>query len=133
MRKPDFIDPLGIGYIDDPSETYNSALNECRVPAELVGLTKRYSRLFPDAYEQAKNISNEEFLQFRKGLRSERAGKFAGEAFMHRFGAILMPAIMLQVAMVAEQFGAPWGLAFCRLKEIGKIEIKNKIAHWVSA
>ena len=111
------IDLASINYMDMPDQTYCEGLDKARLPSDLTDLVERFAALFPDAYEQGKHLSDEDFLQFKAGLRHERKGEFAGEDFMKKFGAILMPANMIHIGMVANQFGVPFGLAFCRMKE----------------
>ena len=125
------IDLASINYIDEPDRTYRDGLDKVRLPADLTDLVERFAALFPDAYEQGKYLSDEDFLQFKAGLRHERKGEFAGEDFMEKFGAILMPANMIHVGIVANQFKVPFGLAFCRMKESGMLTIDGGVCQVV--
>lgn len=123
-----------IRYQDEPDKDYSSGLDDAKLRADLWVHTAMYAPLFPDAHEQALAIEDDErFMQWRAGLRLERKGDFAGEDFMNRFGAILMPANLVRIGMVAAQFKVPFGLAFCRLKDAGAIVIKNGAVEWVKA
>ncbi len=37
---------------------------------------------------------------------------------MSRFGEIILPAPMLEVSLIAENYNAPWGVAFQRWLEV---------------
>jgi hypothetical protein len=127
------LDLDSIRFQDCPDVEYTAGLDKAMLRVDLWSHTAMYAPLFPDAHEQALAIEDEErFLQWRAGLRLERKGKFAGEDFMERFGAILMPANLIRVGQVALQFHVPFGLAFCRLKECGAIKIKDGAVEWAT-
>lgn len=121
------IDLASIHYGDESDQKYCTGLDKCRVPSDLTDLVERYAALFPDAYEQGKNLSDEDFMKFRSGLKKERKGRFAGEDFMRAFGAILMPANMIHIGLLANKFGVPFGLAFCRMKANGMLSIAGGV------
>lgn len=125
------IDLKSINYTDESDVAYSKGLARCRVPEDLTELVERFAPLFPDAYEQGKYLSNEDFMQFRAGFKKERKGIFAGEDFMKRFGAVLLPANLIHIGMVANQYGVPFGLAFCRMKENGMLSIKNGVCKMI--
>jgi hypothetical protein len=119
-----------ITFFSDQGSDYSAALGKCKTLPALTELLHDYATIAPDALEAIPRTA-EEFDAWRKGLGQERKGVFAGEAFMDRFGNILMPALILQVGMVAQQFGVPWGLAFIRLKDAGHIVYDDAgIARW---
>jgi hypothetical protein len=109
-----------ITFFSDQASDYSAALTKCKTLPALTELLNDYATIAPDALEAIPRTA-EEFDAWRKGLAQERRGVFAGEEFMERFGDMLMPALMFQVVMVAQQFGVPWGLAFVRLKDAGRI------------
>lgn len=121
------IDLAVIGYIDEPDMDYSKGLDAARLPKDLTTLVKRFRPLFPDAYGQGANLTDEEFLQWRSGFLQERKGRFSGEKFMNRFGAVLMPANLIHIGMIAQKFGVPFGLAFCRMRDNGMIAIEDGI------
>lgn len=126
------IDLTSIRYADEPDQEYVAGLDGAKLRIDLIAHTAMYEPLFPDAHEQAVAINgDEEFLQWRAGLRMERKGNFAGEDFMNKFGCILMPANLIRVGEIAARFGVPFGLAFCRLKETGAIKVKRQGLEWV--
>lgn len=122
------IDLKSIGYIDEPDVEWRESLDAVRLCFDLKKLAERFAPLFPDAYEQAINMDDDDFMQFRAGLVKERKGRFAGEDFMNKFGSIMLPANMLHVGQVSAKFGVPFGLAFCRMIEAGMLDISSGIA-----
>lgn len=123
MRKQTKINLDAIGYCDEPDKEYQKGLDSAKTLDELRKHVEYYSPLFPDAYKvvMLKMMDEEAFKIFKKGLKKERKGDFQGEAFMHMFGAIVIPAIMLSVGMIAFQFKVPFGCAYIRAKEMGVI------------
>lgn len=127
------LDLQSIHYADEPDKTYCEGLDRVKLPQQLRELGERFASLFPDAYEQIKTMDDEDFLIFKGGLRKERKGEFAGEDFMEKFGCILMPANLMHVGMIADKFKVPFGLAFCRLVEAGRMKIDSGRAKYVKA
>jgi len=116
-------EPTRIGYItDDPTPRYNAGLDRAKDRTALRVFLREWPTLAPDAIVAASTIKEADWSEWRRGLESERQGAFAGEAWAERFGAILMPARMLRVSMLMEQFQVPWGLAWIRLKELGLLD-----------
>jgi hypothetical protein len=101
------------GYVDDISSA--SDLKSLR------DIIERWSNFAQDAWVIVRDMPEEDFEPFRKGLRAERRGKFAGEEWSDRFGSILLPEVMIKVSMVAEHFKVPWGLALHRLVQEGHL------------
>jgi len=87
----------------------------------LRSVTADWRELADDALECANNMTAEDFELFRKGLKKERKGVFAGEKWSERFADILMPALMFKVSITASEYKVPWGLAYLRLKEAGRL------------
>jgi hypothetical protein len=120
-----------ISYTSDQASDYNEALPKCKSLAELTRLLESYHTIFPDALQAAPRNADQ-FEDFMAGLRKERRGKFAGAEFMQRFGAVLLPELMIHVGMVAQHFHAPWGCAFLRLKDFKRIQFDDGgVARWV--
>lgn len=120
-----------INYMSDQANDYSKALGAAKTLNSLRALLDDYHTIAADACAAAPQ-DEEEFAEFFAGLLKERKGKFAGEAFAQKYGAVLMPEIMFRVGMIANKFGAPWGLAFLRAKEVGRIVFDDAgVAHWV--
>jgi len=123
---------MKIDYMDEVVPEYGAALDKCATFGDCMSVLDRYRELFPDALAAApKNAM--EFDQFQRGLRKERKGTFAGEQWLERFGAVMMPALAIQVAEVAMRFHVPWGLAFNRLVEAGRVKMVDGAYRWVNA
>ena len=121
---------MKIDYMDEVVPEYGAALDKCATFGDCMSVLDRYRELFPDALAAApKNAI--EFDQFQRGLRKEREGRFAGEQWLERFGAVMMPALAIQVAEVAMRFHVPWGLAFNRLVEAGRVKMVDGAYRWV--
>ena len=96
---------------------YTKALTECLTLDDLRALVDAYKPLALDAVPVVAAMTDADFLVFRKGLKSERRGKFAGEAWAERFGAVLMPLPMMRITQIKDQFKVPFGVAWQRCKE----------------
>lgn len=126
------LDVQTIRYIDEPDVDYKQGLDKAETYTQLLAHGAHYATLFPDAYEQISRMGSKDgwFDHFRVGLKAERRGKFSGEAWMKEFGAILLPAMLIRVGEVAIQFKVPFGLAFIRLREVGRIKLNGRTAVW---
>ncbi len=124
---------MKIDYMNQVLPEYGAALDKCTTFGDCMSVLDRYRELFPDALAAApKNAI--EFDQFQRGLRKEREGRFAGEQWLERFGAVMMPALAIQVAEVAMRFHhVPWGFAFNRLVEAGRVKLVDGAYRWVDA
>ena len=120
-----------INYTTEPIAGYNKAISGAKTLEELFEAVGMYKRIAGDALEVVGKMNGRDFLEFQKGLRDERKGNFAGEAFTEKYGAILMPHVMVEVGMLAHYCKAPWGCAFIRMKEMGKIKETRGIARIV--
>lgn len=119
---------LPINYLSACDEDYAKGLKAAKSLDDLVTHVEIYRRVADDAWQVVSKMSGEQFLEFRKGYVQETKGNFAGEEFAEKYGDVMMPATLFQVSMVANHFKTPWGCAFIRLKEVGKITEKKGIA-----
>lgn len=97
---------------------YARQLTDCSTLDELRALVTFYSDLSVDAVSVVAAMTADDFTEFRRGLRSERKGRFAGEPWMLRFGAVLMPMPMLRISQIADQFKAPFDVTWRRLRDV---------------
>lgn len=109
-----------ITYTSDQPADYAKAIAGAATLPYLVQVLTEYRSIAADALRAAPQ-NDAEFKAWRTGLSKERKRQFAGEDFARRFGAVLMPEVMLRVCAVAEQFGAPWGATFLTMQERGHI------------
>lgn len=120
-----------ITYSSDQAAGYSNGLTACKTLAQLRNHLDDYHAIAADAMA-AIPVDEEQFALFRAGLLMERKGSFAGETWADRFSVILMPEVMFQVGMIAAQYFVPWGMAFLRLKDAGRIVFDDSgVSHWI--
>jgi hypothetical protein len=110
-----------ITFSSDQPTDYGKAIDAALTPEDLRSALLAWKNLAADALAVAETMTAEDFEVFRAGLRKERKGRFAGDEWAIKYGAILMPEVMFKVSMVASQFHVPWGLAYKRLEETGRL------------
>lgn len=99
-------------------EAYAQHLSDCQTLDELKEVMTLYADLAVDAGRVVASMTVADFSEFKRGLKQERKGRFAGEEWVQRFGAILIPLPMLRISEVAEQFKVPFFVALLRVKEL---------------
>jgi hypothetical protein len=108
--------------MSEQARDYTVALTTADTLPALMRVLESYRTIADDALRAAPK-DEMEFTLFRHGLLEERSGKFAGVDWSGRYGSVTMPRVLLQVATVAAHKGSPWGWAFLRIQEAGKIKI----------
>lgn len=103
---------------EDADTAYTRALTECSTLDDLRALMIRYAELAVDAARVVDSMTDEDMAEFRRGLRQERKGRFAGEPWAQRFAAVLMPLPMMRVSQLAREYHAPFDVALRRIKEL---------------
>jgi hypothetical protein len=103
---------------EDADTAYARALTDCATLADLRELMAQYTELVIDAVRVVETMTDADMAEFKRGLRQERKGRFAGEAWARRFSAILMPMPMLRVAQIAHEYHVPFSVALRRIKEV---------------
>lgn len=121
---------IRIHYTSETAKDYTDGLTKAKTLPQLQEHVETYLRVANDAYQVTKGMTKPEFIEWRSGLAKERKGEFAGEPFALKYGAVLMPEILMRVSMVADEYKVPWGLAYIRLREVGRITEPNRIARW---
>lgn len=122
---------MHIGYLTDVPATYTKAIDGAKNWDELIDAIGPYKLVANDAIQCAIHEAiggTASWIEFSAGLHRERKKRFAGEEWMHRFADILMPAVMFHVSGIAAHFFVPWGLAYLRMKEAGKLKERNGVA-----
>ena len=114
---------MEIRQFDEIPADYAKALDEAVTLADLRATVSRYELVAGDALDTVCAMDDEAFSDWRSALKKERRGKFMGEEAAERFGPILMPEAMLKVTVVASHFGVPWGLAYHRLSDTGRLTV----------
>jgi len=114
-----------VGYVSEQDALWSKMLSAVTSLDELQRLGAGWRAYCADAVGQISKMNADDFDDFQAALRKERRGTFCGEAAMNKFGCIIMPEFLMKVSMVADQFKVPWGLAFIRLKEVGRVAKSN--------
>ncbi len=116
---------IEISYLTEISKTYTNALNTCSSSNDLKKLMREWKEIAYDAFKQvwSRDFS---FDEYQKGLEIERSGEFAGEEWVTKYGAILMPGILLFIGLQAIRFHAPEGMVFIRMRELKIIKKRRK-------
>lgn len=109
-----------LGYADDSPARYVKDLDGASSVSELQEALARWPILAADAIEQADAMSGDDWDEFTIGKNAERKGRFAGEEWARKYGAILMPAAMVQPALIAARYFCPFGTAYIRIWQTGK-------------
>lgn len=111
---------IEISYLTELSKPYVNVVQEAATFEELLSVVKTWQPLVQDAFEAVidKDFSWDEYAA---GCKKERRGKYAGDKWAEKYGAILMPAVLMYVGLQAEHFKVPEGAMFIRLKEFGII------------
>lgn len=123
----DVLDPTKIGYVDAPHHEYVSSLANAKSLEALKAVGVRFSRLFSDAAEIIASITDADFAEFRRGLLCERKGKFAGEEWAAKYGAVTIPRVGMFVGLYALKMHVPFGLVFNRMRDVGQITIEDGV------
>lgn len=102
----------------EQDQDYAKALTECETLADLRALVDAYRPLVLDAVPVVDAMTEVDFIEWRKGLKLERRGKFAGDDFARKFGAVLMPLPMERITELAREYQAPFGVTWFRCLEL---------------
>lgn len=119
-----------ITYLSECGKEYSEGLQACDSLSKLVAYVVKWKPLVHDAYEVVRFMNTIDWDEFLSGWKKERKGKFAGEEWSAKYGAIILPEMLLRVSMTAAQFMVPWGLAFHRLKDNGLIKSRKGVYIW---
>lgn len=122
---------IRISYTSETPKDYSAGLSKCKTLDQLREHVQTYRRIADDAWQIVKDMEQPAFLELLRGLRKERKGEFAGEEWAEKYMAVMLPEILFRVSAVAVQYGAPWGCAYIRLKEAGRIVESSNVAKWV--
>ena len=113
---------MNISYLSECDSDYAKKLAGVKTHEELIVLLKEYEPIAWDALDLVKGLDKKDFERLIKDMGKERRGKFSKNMDA---SIVMMPQTMFKVSLVANQFKVPWGTAFIRLKEIGKIVEEN--------
>lgn len=105
---------MKITYYSECDVEYVKAVKSCKSLGELRKIVEEYRELAEDAYQAVQKMDDLLFEQFCKGRnRSKPSLKW-----MEMYGPVLLPKKILEIGLIAAQFGVPFGTAYIRVKDI---------------
>lgn len=96
---------------------YVTAVKKCKTLDELKSIVTEYRDIAEDAYQSVQELDDTLFEQFCKGRNKSKPSM----KWMKMYGAILLPRTVLEVGLVAIQFHVPFGAAYLRMKDLGRL------------
>jgi hypothetical protein len=117
-----------IGYVSTLVEPYAQQAKNVKTLAALKALVNDWELLAGDALDRVSVMTEKDFVAYEAASKKEKKGKFAGLKAAQQFGMIWMPETLVKISMVAHQYTVPDGCAFIRLKEFGRLTIKDNRA-----
>jgi hypothetical protein len=113
-----------VSYVDSLDVDYVNGLRACDTLEQLRAFAESWDDLAHDGKVVVDSLDQESFEQFRDGLKNHKRwrSKDRIKTWTLRFGAIVLPEVILHVGMIASHFHAPWGTAFNRCVEHGNVK-----------
>lgn len=116
---------IRITYTTEICKLYVDGIRKCKTREELEKyVNSKWEELASDALERIKSPEFD-WLQYKKGLAIEKRGEYSGGEWLEKYGAILLPAVIMFIGLKAQHFHAPDGLVFMRACEAGYLK-KNE-------
>lgn len=110
-------------------QDYMKMLDRADTLFKLKSGISRYEPIAADAVKLVKSMDEKTFVGFRSAMAKERKGQFCGDGWIDLVGTILMPEVIFRIAIVADKFKAPWGVAFLQMNKAGLIHVEDGIVH----
>lgn len=123
------IGDLSITPLCEHPEDYMKMLDQADTLAQLKAGIARYKPIAADAVRLVDKMTEHTFVGFREAMKKERKGQFCGEGWIELVGTILMPEVIFRVAIIADKFKVPWGVAFLQMNRAGLIHIEDEIVY----
>lgn len=111
---------MKITYVSNNAADYVKGLKAAQSLEALRDFVKQQRFIANDAYK-AVSADDFEWQEFCRGRALENKSEYAGDEWAKRFGAVLMPEILIRVGIVAHTYGVPWGCAYIRMRDEGMI------------
>lgn len=121
---------IEISYLSETARDYSLELRKCLTLDDLRKFVDRYKEIAPDAYFRVIPMTEEDFKEYIKGLKKETAGRFSGEKWALKYGAIILPELLMRIELIAIKYKTPFGLAWIRAHEMGFIIQENNAFYW---
>lgn len=110
-----------IGYLSDERD-WSKVLDGAATIAELREGVKGWAPFVDDAQSVVDGMDDAALAEFRAGLQLERKGEWAGEEFQIRFGALLLPARLMEGSVAAAHYKVPLGTALIQMQKAGVLK-----------
>lgn len=108
-----------IPWMSEMPSDYCKAIRKAKTADELRAQIAKFADFVPDAVAQAASITWEDWQ--RGFILSQVDSWEAAEEAHALVGDIMMPALFIQISVIADQFKAPFGVTFNRCLDAGKI------------
>jgi hypothetical protein len=105
---------MEISYYDNCDTDYVKKVKTCHSLNELKSIVREYRELAEDAYQAVEKMDDLLFEQFCKGRNRSKPTM----RWMEMYGAVLLPRRILEIGLIACQFGVPFGCAYHRVKDV---------------
>jgi len=109
-----------IGYITDICKPYVEGVQKAKTLDELKAAINEWNELAPDAMKQVE-APEFDWNEFQAGIKQEKRGKYAGDAWAKKYGAVLLPVVIMEIGLVGQGFMVPDGVVFHRLLDFKAI------------
>lgn len=112
---------LVVSYYSDYAREYAEGLKHCDSFERLREFSLHWASLTIDAWEIVRRMDDQTWAEFQAGKKQENRGVFAGVTWHKKYGAVMMPELLISVAQLAGIYGVPWGTAFLQGERAGLI------------
>jgi len=118
-----------VGYLDELTRDYTADRRNAKTLAALWKVIAKWEPVAGDAFDVVSKMTKADYQDYCQGEAQERNQQYAGDEWAAKFGAILLPEMLLRIAIIAHQFHVPDGCAFIRAVEVGRFKKTGK--HYV--
>jgi len=105
----------------DVSKIYSEDITKAQNKYALVEILETWEWVAHDALIEARSIID--WADFRKGLKAERKGDYAGDEWAQKYSAILIPEKMMLVSIKEVEFKVPWIVVYKRMLDLDLISV----------
>ena len=117
-----------VTYLSMLSLEYSTGIRNCDTLEDLQRFTSEWRPYANDAFERTAGMDEIAFRDYKKGLLRESSGRYAGDVWAKKYGAVVMPELLFFLTLQAERLKVPEGVIFFRLLDGGFI-LENKVDH----
>ena len=115
--------PPRISYYSEMTQDYIKAIHAAKTLEELRLIIERYKPFAFDAWRQVQTLT---WAEWKRGVRlSKKESVSAAEEALALIGDVIFPELLFTVSILAIEYTVPFGVAFNRLADVGRIEWKK--------